>query len=1174
MKLIWKGLLIYVLFVLLLVSVKADLDPMFYFDNDMFNNFPYGDNSYFYQCSHGQPSNQYPWTSHGCDANYPVGSSLRENNNDRRFRLEKILGFCVLGDDDHGNDCEVGENNDYWASGEFYFFNPEARIMYLQYRVDDELFLIMSDETQTFYNNHYENSNGWQGLSINIPAGWINWHAVLKEWQTGDQDHLQIFPLDASFYETHNSVPYYYKMTAVSSPTNINIVKQKIHLNEGSVASDCKDFIDNDGDWNLDGEFSNDGVAAFDFNEAIYGIDPPQGRGYKILDDDYPQFGELNVDCFDQGCEGQDGPYDFNGNQGKCNYAHEKLMYCNDGYDNDFDGLKDLDDPDCTSFCQGGGLSLSVFSSLGAQYNPEATDGRDACCGDDGFGMCVPDALVNPIPCNYLTQSTCEANLWCKWNPSNFCELKTPAEYCSQFSKTDCPSGACQFQDGDYGYVTPDNKYLCYNNKSNFNGGTTNKWMWIYAPEKPFLITPLNFSGKTVDYISNSEDWYYCDATSQARMGIPIPEYGSFPAPTTGGLTAMNCSAAVETLLSGQGYGEFHNCYINSTPNCCQDTALISLLTAPEDVQKCICTISGHSPLSEFCVEFPEHEFCSQEINMGPEDLLKEYCQHNPRNCFTNPTIRTDRLCEETPNNGERCGSGEVCVDGVVIGVLDGSCCIGPERHCEDVTNIDESLCSSLGGEYYQKSENTACLPTEQDVPIGTTYGCCFGVLVNRNSFFFSSFEELNNESFSCFAYEDNGYFGQCCYDNCDNMKQITPNTIYVDNTRNRIFSLGSVYGYFKTYDIYDADPEVSRIVDILKSDDGTNERIPFELPFLGFAPNLSYYEYLEFDTIYNSPDVGNIYVNDINMGPLKQHISGGDKELVPHHAKVWIRTPELLGQLLSSIEVEVNGETEITIGYDNIFLTAYTPGTQFTSVPQYCAGGFTSWISDLDPPITDPSSNFFMGEDAWMEGYGRYVVTCNQQWPYGWTGHYCCGDDTEINTYGEYFTDTATPAWLVFGGCFNGTPIFNEESVWKKRGFLEYDEFYNSRDELNTYLHSDLIYNGDTFVSCQAPSEKYASLRESYDGTTIGGEIIVGENVDNQCVVVGDYYCINNAWRQYVPGIGQVYDPYNNYYSPSIPSSLELKSVPPATNLIKNSDFGGDCPPTVCEQQGNNAEN
>jgi hypothetical protein len=65
----------------------------------------------------------------------------------------------------------------------------------------------------------------------------------------------------------------------------------------------------------------------------------------------------------------------------------------------------------------------------------------------------------------------------------------------------------------------------------------------------------------------------------------------------------------------------------------------------------------------------------------------------------------------------------------------------------------------------------------------------------------------------------------------------------------------------------------------------------------------------------------------------------------------------------------------------------------------------------------------------------------------------------------------------------------------------------------------------------------------------------LVNTFVNNQCAINGSYYCMDNAWRQIVPGVGSW-------------NELSLKSAPPGVDLVKNGDFGGDCPPDICNKK------
>jgi len=94
--------------------------------------------------------------------------------------------------------------------------------------------------------------------------------------------------------------------------------------------------------------------------------------------------------CKDPDCFGKIGP------QGQICESIETS--CNDGLDNDGNGLIDMADPSCfnitanpiNSQCPSsnygpisGPWTLKVFSNLPSWFNPSATNGNDACCGDD-----------------------------------------------------------------------------------------------------------------------------------------------------------------------------------------------------------------------------------------------------------------------------------------------------------------------------------------------------------------------------------------------------------------------------------------------------------------------------------------------------------------------------------------------------------------------------------------------------------------------------------------------------------------------------------------------------------------------------------------------------------------------------------------------------------------------
>ncbi len=737
---------------------------------------------------------------------------------------------------------------------------------------------------------------------------------------------------------------------------------------------------------------------------------------------------------------------------------------------------------------------------------------------------------------------------------------------------------------GDYGYVTPDNKYLCYNNKSNFYGGTTDKWMWISARQSPFIITPLNFSGKTVDYISNSENWYYCDANPTPSLtGLQIPEYGSFPAPASGNysLTNLDCSIAAYYITD-----TYHYSCLEGFP-CCYDTTPVDIINNPGSILGCDCKSDAGSQTLPFCELYPLEDVCNS--NFGTERVLTAFCKENPANCVTLNMYDPTRPCNDQPFdaglNGE-CDVNQLCVNGVYLNVsgTPPMCCMGlsPEKHCADKsTIIDENSCDAAGGDYYALNNDTFCLPESQNILLSGAsegYGCCFGVIIYKSEFIFSEFESVNNNTFSCFAYQGDNHFGQCCYGACDSFGLFGV-ALDIDYTRNRVFSLKSAYNVQSSYDSYNSN--LGAIDDFsMKNTPPATSSLNHSLKYLiTFKPqtDLDYYSYISFDVLFDDAGaIGNLFINDVYYGRFTQFLAGGYFGGVPHRAIIPIKQ-ENKGQFLDTIKIELYGQPNlpVEITYDNIQLVVDGEVTE-TSLNRYCTGGFGAWISQLDPPITDPANAFFVGDDAWIYGYGRYAASCDAILPFGWTGHYCCGDDTNTSNYGEYYEDTSNPTWPNNGGCFAGTKIDEKTPVWKEKGIIEdYSKFYKDTDELKIYPYSDLIYFDDSFLGCQVPNTKYDWLRESLYGQTPSGSspLLINNFENNQCAVVGKYYCMNGIWRQYVPGLGQYFNTTYYEYYPSIPSTLELKSVPPATNLIKNSDFGGECPITICIEQGNNTQ-
>jgi len=239
----------------------------------------------------------------------------------------------------------------------------------------------------------------------------------------------------------------------------------------------------------------------------------------------------------------------------------------------------------------------------------------------------------------------------------------------------------------------------------------------------------------------------------------------------------------------------------------------------------------------------------------------------------------------------------------------------------------------------------------------------------------------------------------------------------------------------------------------------------------------------------------------------------------------------------------------------DNIKLTPENNNLLTNSASSYCTGGFGTWISSLNPP---PSANF----SNW-DNYGPYEFACEAQGSFDWTGQHCCGFNTRFN-YGEFYSDSEK-------GCFNGSKIQNDWTVSYINNVRE-----NDAGAFESYYYKDLLYYNNAFIGCQIDinNGKYSSLVESFNGT---GKDTTSElaktSINNQCAVVGDYYCANGAWRQLIQTSANHPINFNG-------QQLQLKTAPAGIELIKNGfdqtcddgiqnqdETDIDCGGSICQQ-------
>ncbi|GIU69348.1 MAG: hypothetical protein KatS3mg002_0584 [Candidatus Woesearchaeota archaeon] len=778
------------------------------------------------------------------------------------------------------------------------------------------------------------------------------------------------------------------------------------------------------------------------------------------------------------------------------------------------------------------------------QYNNTANDGSDGCCGDDLPGCYSRIGFYYPPACNYNTQISCESNDYCKWI-DNICTIKTPEEYCNQFSVNDCPTNICEYRVGDYGYVSPDKKYLCYNtsNHINSNGGG---FKWVSSNDNIFNASRIFLlNNKEADFISNAVNWSYCNASNIDLSAIPVKEYSSFQSKYNFN-NALQCYEFMNLL----GYNFNGACGPSNTENCCVNRLVY--LTDPSTLESCTC-YTGNGELTNVCSSsyaslFP---FCDvqQGFSVNNEYIEKSLCMFDFINCIDQDYYDPTKTCSQQIPPGTVCNNQQVCVNGVIINAkntpADGFCCYSKndEESCIDKNNID---CDSVNGIIFDINSQE-CMAGYSYFRTDNNQYCCLGPVRQKTYDIMSLFSRYNNDSYICYNENNNSLFGHCCYDDKCMYPEILLGTVSLNQYNGRLFYSGNALHTVSSYDKYA--PERGSVIDYV-----FKYRTAGSTPTIVAIENnisLSSFKYLEFSIVYSNKNlIGNVAINNVNYGPLLNYIIGSDESMRWHRVKIPIHNMNK-NEHINSLTITKTGSGDLTILIDNIILLP----EHTSSDNYYCSAGFGKWIPDLDTNLTKYpfGHEFYTGNDAW-KNKGVYEYACNSVGGYYWTGHQCCGDDTSKDNYGEFYNDTGA-------GCFNGTIVFDKKTVSYSYNIQE-----TVKNQFESFIYKDLIYNDSYFVACQVnTTNKYSDMKISYDGklSTYPGtnqlSNLIVNNIANSCTKIGDYYCFNNAWRQNINGVGLLGLDYNN--------SLSLKTVPPATNLIKNSNFGGDCPENICQQ-------
>ena len=840
--------------------------------------------------------------------------------------------------------------------------------------------------------------------------------------------------------------------------------------------------------------------------------------------------------------------------------------------------------------CCGDDLS-AAFSSL--PENPVCYPIADPCAGKtttcltDNPGVCQwtiqvfsydpPHCALNKACSSYATQSTCGSSGYCNWGEPA-CTFDTT--YCSKQSQTVCFSpcswsavdgcvydatlpddscapnsypygtnpmclaGLCKWVpqksaaafDKDYGFIDSSKQFMCYNTISTISfPPKTGQWSWLDAKanDKAFTVFQLNNSVKTVDTISNGENWFYCNANPAITNGLKgdaIDELSSFK--SAAGIDSVYCYQ-VMSIVFGE---ELNSTCANGYTGCCQliNNQIATVKLNNIDACAGICWNSAGETLNTLtCAGVPDQYkqyFCDDQNTQttDPDSLTegvieKSSCQYDGAHCVADPNYDKTKSC--SLNNGLTCDkTKQYCMNGNYVDTTEEG----------QSTSVDNGCCfSSIGGSSCKNKPGAGIL-TENDCVLfgGTVYDpalsrcygdhvtlsnnkeCCFSATVDLADYFGSLgwYKKVSPDSFLCYKENNNNLISQCIYDtDTNNYEQFKNfNIKNMDLSYQRLKSAGTSLHTIRSFDSFNNDGfAIDNVARIKVISGGSN--VAYTSTQDKFY--LKHYSTLEFDILYpiqgmnlnlvlETKDSNGVLLNKYDLHELSSYSANGNRERRWHHVVID------LTKLKEVIETMINenlGEDEqygdivfkdptltratdyyyilidsLAVKPDSNPVQSVPKDTDYNSLGWYCTGPYGTWIPDLDPSssvktkaLTDP------------QVLAPYQYACEAQASFDWTGHYCCGSKTTPTNYGEYFSDSSK-------GCFAGSKIQNDWTVSYIQNIKE------SSYEFNNYMYKDLLYFNNSYFGCQVNNVKYADRTVSFDGlkSSSASSILNAQNV------------------------------------------------------------------------------
>ena len=734
---------------------------------------------------------------------------------------------------------------------------------------------------------------------------------------------------------------------------------------------------------------------------------------------------------------------------------------CNDGFDNDGDGFIDMADSDCYNLtsnnppgqCNSANLGYFGIWTDALKNNPlffqSAQNGLDGCCGDDLVD--ISSATFGNY--NYLN---------------------------------------------DYGFIHNINnrinnrkQYLCYEKNVNLSTGFYDSSSWINAmAEGKYRIKTIQTLTGEVDAVSNSKDWYYCNATgNSALQGNAIAEGKTFPG----------------VLNSGQySCAEMY-------------TAAFGLAGVIDDAHDFYDSCVGLS------------------INNDPPG---------------SPAY--SHACCKLDNNGAVYTASDIsgCNGICFLPNDDAATSPPPSPDADDLSALMAFLIStdSCTGDY---ATIAACLANltylknlaGEGVTVGGITGTEFDI--NYYNYIITHLGATSNKSFICTKENNSDIISQCCYSSsCINKDYATPAA--VSYFSKRIQTRGSTTHTIENYDeLNHTNAKISDnlMVYKLKLSIGPVKVYPF---YVDKKVPLDTFSSLEFDILTDTPNL-NVTFNTGTTRSISLFTTNGFKAGKWHHMIIPVQFIQLTPDgTFTGINFSTTDTESRIIILDNLAFVAEGNNSANNTKNYYCSGGFGEWIDDLDPSLADRSSGTF-------ELLGPHHIACIGNPAYSWTGNYCCGDDTRatlIYSGGkEYFNDTEGGCFEGSKVKNDVTVAFAKGYTESTNKFLDDLHSYNRKNLMyinNSYKGCQVPTN-DIDIKIYYDNWINDPLLSTADyikpQCTTVGSYYCRDGVWRQKIDTDMELDINFNVMDETAGI----------WSPRYPESMQLKKTPAGIELIKN---------------------